>query len=257
MSGGKLETILGKSLYHKLWTFLTKWFRVPQHPPTLPSFTGNESESFKPAPGFLKYLKVQFIILLLIVDIAIFIGWVAITIAIPLLGIALIIPALIIAIIPDIIAYVAMHLRYDTTWYVMNNQSLRIRRGIWTICETTLTFENVQNVKVNQGPLQRFFGISNLIVETAGSGGGSDQNGHATANQGIIEGIANAPQLRDIILKKLRSTQSSGLGDEDHDAFPTALSERVCSQSQWTDTRQKQYVQVLIEIRDGLTKLQQ
>ena len=65
----------------------------------------------------------------------------------------------------------AMHLRYDTTWYVLTNRSLRIRRGIWMIHETTITYENVQNVSVNQGPLQRIFGIADVLVQTAGGGG--------------------------------------------------------------------------------------
>ena len=71
---------------------------------------------------------------------------------------------------PDVIAYVAIHLRYDTTWYVLTDRSLRIRRGIWIIHETTISFENVQNVEVRQGPLQRYFGIADVIVQTAGGG---------------------------------------------------------------------------------------
>lgn len=66
-------------------------------------------------------------------------------------------------ILPDVVAYVAIHLRFDTTWYVMTERSLRIRRGIWVLHETTITFENVQNVVVNQGPVQRFFGIANVV----------------------------------------------------------------------------------------------
>jgi uncharacterized membrane protein YdbT with pleckstrin-like domain len=71
---------------------------------------------------------------------------------------------------PDVIAYVGLHLRYDTTWYVFTDRSLRIRRGIWVIHETTITFENVQNVAVAQGPVQRYFGIADVIVQTAGGG---------------------------------------------------------------------------------------
>ena len=63
--------------------------------------------------------------------------------------------------------YVALHLRYDTTWYVVTDRSLRIRRGIWVIEETTITFENVQNVSITQGPLERAFGIATLVVDTA------------------------------------------------------------------------------------------
>ena len=83
----------------------------------------------------------------------------------------------------------ALHLRFDTTWYVMTERSLRIRRGIWVIREMTITFENVQNVKVQQGPLQRFFGISSLVVETAGGGSAEPGKGHA-ANQAIVVGAS-------------------------------------------------------------------
>ena len=78
------------------------------------------------------------------------------------------------AVLPDILAYIAIHLRYDTMWYVMTDRSLRCRRGIWVIFEHTITFENVQNVHVRRGPVQYFFGISTVVVETAGAaeGGG-------------------------------------------------------------------------------------
>ena len=36
--------------------------------------------------------------------------------------------------------------------------------------ETTISFENVQNVEVRQGPLQRYFGIADVVVQTAGGG---------------------------------------------------------------------------------------
>ena len=81
----------------------------------------------------------------------------------PWLGALLALPAAAVAILPDIVAYVAIHLRYDTTWYVIGRRSLRIRRGIWIINETTITFENVQNIHITQGPLQRYFGIADLV----------------------------------------------------------------------------------------------
>ena len=115
---------------------------------------------------------------------------------------------------PRIIAYLASYVRYDTTWYVMTDRSMRIRRGIWVIHETTITFENIQNVSVSQGPLQRYFGISDVVVETAGGGGDSKQKGLQVSNQGIIEGIANADEIRDRILSRMRQSVSAGLGDE-------------------------------------------
>ena len=111
---------------------------------------GEFVESFRPAEGFLRYLKLHFWILLILIDVAILIGWIILTAAAPVAGILLAGPALFLAVVPDVIAYVAIHLRYDTTWYVVSDRSLRIRRGIWIIQETTITFENVQNVSVNR-----------------------------------------------------------------------------------------------------------
>jgi membrane protein YdbS with pleckstrin-like domain len=125
----------------------------------------------------------------------------------------------------------------------MTDRSLRIRRGIWVIHETTITFENVQNLKVQQGPVQRHFGIANLIVETAGAGGDSHNKGHSRINnQGVIEGVANAPELRDRILSRMRSSKSTGLGDETSTQPHDAPQRDV----KWS----ADHVQALREIRD-------
>jgi membrane protein YdbS with pleckstrin-like domain len=165
-------------------------------------------------------MKLTFWIGLILFDAAILCGWVAILVASPPLGLALALPALILAVVPDIVAYLAIHLRYDTTWYVITGRSLRIRRGIWVIHETTITFENVQNVSVSQGPIQRFFGIANVLVETAGGGGDAQQGNQGgqwqASHRGLIEGIADAPRIRDLLLERLRRSRTAGLGDERH-----------------------------------------
>jgi membrane protein YdbS with pleckstrin-like domain len=204
-------------IYRGVWGVLVRWFRVPDRPPALPLQPGETLESFQPAEGFLRLLKLKFWILLIIIDLAIFVAWLVIMIASPTAGIILALPALIIAIVPDIVAYIAIHLQYDTTWYVMTGRSLRIRRGIWVIHETTITFENVQDLKIHQGPVERFFGISNVLVETAGGGapvGAENQPAAMTAHRGLIQGIADAPRIRDQILARLRQARTSGLGDE-------------------------------------------
>src|SRR4029450_5644495 len=99
----------------------------------------------------------------------------------------------------------------------MTTRSLRIRRGIWTIHETTITFENVQNVEVNQGPVQRLFGVADVRGDTAGGGGppaGYDGQAAMNTPRGLIEGVSNAPQIRDLILSRLRRSHFAGLGDE-------------------------------------------
>jgi membrane protein YdbS with pleckstrin-like domain len=204
-------------IYRGVWAVLVRWFRVPDRPPTLPLGAGETLETFRPSEGFLRLLKLKFWILLGIIDFAIFFAWLVITIAFPIAGVILALPALAIAVLPDIVAYVALHLQYDTTWYVMTRRSLRIRRGIWVIHETTITFENVQDIKVHQGPIERLFGISNVLVETAGGGapvGAENQPAAMTAHRGLIQGVSDASRIRDLILARLKHTRTAGLGDE-------------------------------------------
>lgn len=229
-------------MYRGIWAVLVSLFRVPAEPPTLPASHGEVVQTFQPAPGYLRYLKFLFWILLWPMDIVIAVAWIAIFIALPWLALILLIPALALAILPDIIAYIALHLRYDSTWYVMTDRSLRIRRGIWVINEVTITFENVQNIRMQAGPLQRYFGIASLIVETAG-GGAATKDGHNTGHMGIIEGIDNAAALRDRIMSHLRQSASAGLGDEAHGHGLTAASAPV-----WTPA----HLAALREIRDEI-----
>ncbi len=207
-------------IYSGIWAVLVRWFRVPDQPPTLPGGTADVARSFRPAEGFLRYLKFYFWFLLVLMDGLIFIGWIAIMVAWPLAGVLLALPALALAVLPDVVAYIAIHLRYDTTWYLVSNRSMRIRRGIWLLHETTITYENIQNIRVTQGPLERYFGIGNVLVETAGGGSANQQGGGATVmHRGLIEGVDNAHEIRDLILSRLRKTHTTGLGDEpSHDA---------------------------------------
>ncbi len=238
---------IAERTYRGVWAVLVPWFRVVPEPPELPALSGEPVVSFKPAEGYLRYLKFWFWLLLWPIDIVILVGWIAITVALPWLGAVLAIPALVLAVAPDVVAYVALHLRYDTMWYVMSDRSIRIRRGIWIIRETTITFENVQNVKVTQGPVQRHFGIANVVVETAGAAAAPGHGHTMASNQGVVEGIADAAALRDRILAKLRATDTAGLGDEDDDVrHPGApVAGRITPE----------HVATLREIRDAVGRL--
>ena len=222
--------------YGGIWRALVDWFSVPDHPPDLPGAV----ERFQPSPGFLKYLKFKFWLGLTAMDLAFFVAWIATFFVSIWLGVALAPVFIAVAILPDVVAFVAIHLRYDSTWYVLSNRSLRIRRGIWVIRETTITFENVQHVKVQQGPLQRHYGIADVQVTTAGGGSASGQEGagqSTSTHVGMIEGVSDAARIRDLIMAKVRQSRAAGIGDEDQR-----------SASGWTPN----HVGVLREIRDAL-----
>jgi len=229
-------------LYGRLWRVLVQWFRVPDAPPEPPIVDAGEAcDRFKPDAAFLRYLKTWFWILLVALDSFLLLLYVAVAaglVAAGLWWVALLLLPFLAAflLVPGIVWYVALHLRYDTTWYAMTDRSLRIRRGIWIIHETTITFENVQNLSVRQGPLERCFGISRLIVETAGAGGDPQEGRSHVANVGVVEGITEPARLKARILGRLGSSRSTGLGD--HDETPA-----------WTPA----HVAALRSIRDLLT----
>lgn len=200
-------------IYRGIWKVLSDWFRVPEHPPTLPVGEGEFLTSFHPSRRYLSYLKLYFWIALVVIDVTILVGWLFLLAVSPPLGAVLAIPAFVVAVVPDIIAYIAIHLRYDTMWYVMSDRSLRCRRGIWLIVEHTITFENVQNVYVRRGPVQQLFGISEVIVETAGAAEGEGQSRFVVGNKAIMEGIDKPEEIRELIMERVRVSKGVGLGE--------------------------------------------
>lgn len=228
-------------IYQGLWGILAGWFRVPRDPPSLPAPT---VERLRPSDGWLRYLKFKFWLVLGIMDGAILVGWTVIMIAAPVVGAVLAVPALLIAVVPDIFAYVAIHLKYDTTWYILSDRAMRIRTGVWHTTETTITYENVQNVEVRQGPVQRHFGIADLVVTTAGGGGSvaGAKGAGASSHLGVIFGLEDAARVRDLILARAKGSRHAGLGDDGPPAHPSphGLDDR--------------HVRVLREIRDRLAR---
>lgn len=211
MSGGGERA--ARWVYRGVWGVLVRWLRVPDEPPSAPPGGGDVVRSLRPAPGFLRYLKVSFWVLALILDAVILGVWVLILAANPIAGVITAPVFWGLAIIPDIVGYVAVHVRYDTTWYVVTERGVRVRRGVWVIAENTITFENVQNVSVKQGPLQRYLGIADVVIQTAG-GGGSSVEGGGGSHQGVLEGVDDAEALRTLIMQRAEASRSAGLGDD-------------------------------------------
>ncbi len=47
-------------------------------------------------------------------------------------------------------------LNYYLRWYIITDRSLRIRTGVLNIQELTMTFSNIQEIRVSAGPIQNF-----------------------------------------------------------------------------------------------------
>lgn len=115
------------------------------------------------------------------------------------------------------ISYIIMRLNYEMRWYKVSDRSLRIREGVGTVKEITMTFANIQNIYVLQGPIQRFFRIADLKVESAGGGGtitpSREQADSLNMHAAYFRGIDNADEICSLMKERIKTYHDSGLGD--------------------------------------------
>ncbi|HSL81494.1 MAG TPA: PH domain-containing protein [Thermoanaerobaculia bacterium] len=216
----------------RLRALVARWLRVPP-PPEAPAGSPESVRRFRAAPGFYRYrllswgLKQVGAAWGLVVGLSFvrfvppdwfFARWVFVAEAV---GVAAYVAQL-----PFTLFLVGLD--YRNRWYIVTDRSLRIREGVVRVREQTMSFANVQNLAIRQGPLQRLFGIADLKVRTAGGGGKSE--GHEGAQEkdlhlGFFRGVADAEAIRDLILARLRRLAGAGLGDPDEPAEAPAPSE--------------------------------
>lgn len=110
-------------------------------------------------------------------------------------------------------------LDYEMRWYIVTDRSLRIRSGIWSVAELTMTFANIQDLRVTAGPLQGLFKLADVEVRTAGGGGGDRTHDSHVA---YFEGVDNAEAIRDLVVERLRRYRDAGLGDPEAHRHPGA-----------------------------------
>lgn len=115
------------------------------------------------------------------------------------------------------LTFALLRLDYELRWYIVTDRSLRIRQGIWRVQESTMSFANLQQVAVTQGPVQRWLKLADVRVQSAGGGSGQETSrGHReNLHAGIFHGVDNASEIRDLILDRLRLFRATGLGDPD------------------------------------------
>jgi len=123
-------------------------------------------------------------------------------------------------------SFAVLRLDYEKRWYVVTDRSLRIREGVMIVREMTVTFANIQNVSVTEGPIQRALGIADLKVETAGGGGGGAHQ-HQGAGQNLhtawFRGIENASEVKELIQQRLRALKDTGLGHREEEHLATGV----------------------------------
>ena len=116
-------------------------------------------------------------------------------------------------------SFAVLRLDFDLRWYILSDRSLRIREGIVTVREKTMTFANIQQIAIRQNPLQRLLAIADVHVTTAGGGAGGGSGGGHKAGESMHEayfrGVDNADEIREAIRERVRMHRDAGLGDPD------------------------------------------
>lgn len=201
---------------------ILRLMRVPPEPAAPP---GEGTRVFRAGRNFLRYKLVSWLIAQLSASVGlVFAFWFADNVGIPgvprevlfaleVLGLAGFVAQLPLSLLVTV-------LDFEMRWYIVTDRSLRIRTGIWDIREMTMTFANIQQITVEQGPLQRLLGVADVMVRTAGGGSGATHDGHQKGaaemmHLGYFHGVNNASEVRDLILERMRCLRDAGLGDPD------------------------------------------
>ena len=196
-----------------------RWFRVPAEPEP-PAGDPSSIRVFRAAPNFFRYRLVGWAIgqagTFIGLVVGLVLGWSFIDDVsgnrLPGFLITLIGAFAWLAFVFQIpVTFAALRLDYELRWYMLSDRAIRIREGIVKVREKTMTFANIQQISVKQGPLQRWLKIADIEVRTAG-GGSSDEAGD-DMHRGYFRGVADAESIRDTIRDRVRAYRDAGLGD--------------------------------------------
>lgn len=194
--------------------------KLPTGLPELPPGDHSHAEVRHAAPAFLSYRLVA-----LFVPNVLWFGGAAVGVLAAAQkepgALMALIPLSVVALLVLALGFVAIRLDYELRTYLITDRSLRVREGAFIVRELTLSYVNVQNVTLEQGPLERLFGFSSVVVETAGGGGQLQQQGVSTGHRAVLRGLTDAEVVRDHIRARLLAVhKTAGLGDADEAHHP-------------------------------------
>jgi membrane protein YdbS with pleckstrin-like domain len=212
-------------MYEGVKALLLSFLHVPPEPLD-PMGDVRSLRVFRASPGYLRYLTVGWALSQLVVfggalvlSVVLFVAGISTGPAAPIvIGLEVLGASFFVA--QAVGTYFLLRLHYELRWYKVTDRSLRIRAGVVFVNEMTMTFANVQNITVTQGPLERLFGISDVRVDTAGGGGDAGLHGKGgglggNLHVGVFRGVDDAEMIRDLMLERLRRVRDTGLGDPD------------------------------------------
>jgi membrane protein YdbS with pleckstrin-like domain len=174
-----------------------------------------EVRHLKPALSYLRYRYVGVLLAALVKTWVLGVFAVLAIAKLGLLGLLVAVPLALLLLFLVGLTAVATRLDWELRDYLIGDRSLRVRQGALLQREVTLSFANVQNVEVTQGPLERLFGFKSLKVTTAGGSHNPYKKEMWNSHEAILAGLTNAEAIREIVMEALRRRGDAGLGDTD------------------------------------------
>lgn len=230
-------------MYEALKGTLLRLLKMPSGPPDPPPGSSGDVRTFRASKKFLYLQFVGFGFALVVFVLADGIATVVLLGTEPAGAIA---TGALLPVVGAIFAwrYFMIRLDYDMRYYIVSDRAMRIRAGVLNLTEVTLTYANIQAINIEQNFIQRWLGISDVVVQTAGGGsGGGHQNPYSIAHRGVLRGIEDAERVRDQIQSLVKQFRDAGLGDPEDARKSKAL------------TGEAARLQRLREIRDELRRM--
>lgn len=82
---------------------------------------------------------------------------------------------------------------FDALYCELTTRALHFKKGVWFQTERTVPLDKIQDLTFKEGPVLRYFGLSQLKIETAG------QSMEGVADM-TLTGIIDARKFREIVL---------------------------------------------------------
>ncbi|MEZ0228952.1 MAG: PH domain-containing protein, partial [Planctomycetota bacterium] len=111
------------------------------------------------------------------------------------------------------LAAIGFYVRFRTLRYRWDEDGLTRQYGLLFRRETFLAYKRIQDAKVSQGVVERFFGLGTVTLETA-SGGNEAES--------AVEGLREFQLVRDFLYEKMRGVSSSAKAAAPAAGPPTA-----------------------------------
>ena len=91
---------------------------------------------------------------------------------------------------------------FETLKYEVDFESVKSQKGVFWKKSTTIPFRQITNVDITQGPIEGFFDISQVHVQTAGAGG---QQG--VRAEIVMLGLKSPAEIKETIMTRIKESK--------------------------------------------------